>query len=35
VPISVKITRSIMSLWIDPSKVSNHFGNTPIYGSAR
>jgi hypothetical protein len=35
VPISVKITSGVMSLWIDPSKVSNHFGNTPIYGSAR
>jgi hypothetical protein len=33
VPISVKIIdRSAFSLWIDPSKIGNHFGNTPIYG---
>ena len=33
VPVSIKITdRSTFSLWIDPSKIGNHFGNTPIYG---
>ena len=33
VPVSVKIIdRSTFSLWIDPSKIGNHFGNTPIYG---
>ena len=33
VPISIKIIdRSAFSLWIDPSKIGNHFGNTPIYG---
>jgi hypothetical protein len=33
VPVSIKITdRSTFSLWIDPSKTGNHFGNTPIYG---
>ncbi len=33
VPISIKIIdRSVLSLWIDPSKIGNHFGNTPIYG---
>ncbi|PWU78699.1 MAG: hypothetical protein DLM72_21240 [Candidatus Nitrosopolaris wilkensis] len=33
VPVSVKlIDRSAFSLWIDPSKIGNHFGNTPIYG---
>lgn len=33
VPVSVKIIdRSAFSLWIDPSKIGNHFGNTPIYG---
>jgi len=33
VPVSVKIVdRSAFSLWIDPSKTGNHFGNTPIYG---
>jgi hypothetical protein len=35
VPVSIKIRHSVMSLWIDPSKVSNHFGNTPIYGTVR
>jgi hypothetical protein len=34
VPISIKLMHGVMSLWVDPSKVSNHFGNTPIYGSA-
>lgn len=33
VPVSVKIIDdSAFSLWIDPSKIGNHFGNTPIYG---
>jgi hypothetical protein len=33
VPVSIKIIdRSTFSLWIDPSKIGNHFGNTPIYG---
>jgi hypothetical protein len=33
VPVSIKIIdRSAFSLWIDPSKIGNHFGNTPIYG---
>ena len=33
VPVSVKIIdRSAFNLWIDPSKIGNHFGNTPIYG---
>lgn len=33
VPVSVKIIdRSAFSFWIDPSKIGNHFGNTPIYG---
>ncbi|NAL78835.1 hypothetical protein DYY65_11425 [Nitrososphaera sp. AFS] len=33
VPISIKIMNShTISLWIDPTKVQNHFGNTPIYG---
>jgi hypothetical protein len=22
-----------ISIWVDPSKVNNHFGNTPIYGT--
>jgi hypothetical protein len=33
VPISIKIMNGhTISLWIDPTKVGNHFGNTPIYG---
>lgn len=33
VPVSMKIIdRSTFSLWIDPSKIGDHFGNTPIYG---
>ncbi|SRR6266540_4121927 len=23
----------VISIWVDPSKVDNHFGNTPIYGN--
>jgi hypothetical protein len=34
VPIGVTIMhQGSMSLWIDPTKVNNHFGNTPIYGT--
>jgi hypothetical protein len=34
VPISIKlIGDSAISIWIDPSKTENHFGNTPIYGA--
>jgi hypothetical protein len=33
VPVSIKIIdRSAFSLWIDPSRIGNHFGDTPIYG---
>jgi hypothetical protein len=33
VPISIKLMGpQAMSLWIDPTKTENHFGNTPIYG---
>ncbi len=33
VPISIKLMGpQAMSLWIDPGKTNNHFGNTPIYG---
>lgn len=33
VPISIKIMNGhTISLWIDPTKVQGHFGNTPIYG---
>jgi hypothetical protein len=34
VPISIKLMgNSAISIWIDPSKTGNHFGNTPIYGA--
>ena len=34
VPISIKLMGdSAVSIWIDPSKTENHFGNTPIYGA--
>jgi hypothetical protein len=36
VPISIRImNESVMSLWMDPTKTDNHFGNTPIYGHVR
>ena len=34
VSISVKrIDNNVISLWADPTKVNNHFGNTPIFGT--
>jgi hypothetical protein len=36
VPISIKLMGDkAVSIWIDPSKTENHFGNTPIYGGQR
>ena len=33
IPSSVTITGDkVISIWLDPSKVNNHYGNTPIYG---
>ncbi len=33
VPISIKaLNNNVISIWTDPSKINNHFGNTPIYG---
>ena len=33
IPISAKVmNNSIISIWLDPAKVKNHFGDTPIYG---
>jgi hypothetical protein len=33
VPTSIKMMdKGTISLWVDPSKINNHFGNTPIYG---
>ena len=34
VPTSIKILdHNAITLWFDPAKVENHFGNTPIYGT--
>ena len=34
VPISIRtLNNNIISIWVDPVKTMNHFGNTPIYGS--
>ena len=36
VPISISIlNQRAMSMWIDPTKTNNHFGNAPIYGTIR
>ena len=33
VPLSIKsMNNNVISIWIDPTKVNNHFGNTPIFG---
>ncbi|HEY7108398.1 MAG TPA: hypothetical protein VH415_03125 [Nitrososphaeraceae archaeon] len=34
VPINIRImNQDALSIWINPAKVNNHFGNTPIYGT--
>jgi hypothetical protein len=34
VPVSIKrIDNNVVSIWADPSRVNNHFGNTPIFGT--
>src|SRR5919108_983165 len=34
VPISIKaMDNNAVSIWVDPTKVNNHFGNTPIFGT--
>jgi hypothetical protein len=33
VPVSIKVLdNNVISIWMDPAKINNHFGNTPIYG---
>ena len=33
VPISIKtLNNNVISIWTDPVKINDHFGNTPIYG---
>jgi hypothetical protein len=34
VPVSIKsMNNNVLSIWVDPAKVNNHFGNTPIFGT--
>jgi hypothetical protein len=34
VPISIKFMGDkVISIWVDPTKTDNHFGNTPIFGT--
>jgi hypothetical protein len=34
VPVSIKrIDSDVLSIWADPTKINNHFGNTPIFGT--
>ncbi|MFL6432012.1 MAG: hypothetical protein ACJ71X_11250 [Nitrososphaeraceae archaeon] len=34
VPLSIRtLDDNVISIWIDPAKTMNHFGNTPIYGT--
>ena len=34
VPISIRtLSDNVISIWVDPAKTMNHFGNTPIYGT--
>ena len=34
VPMSIKAMDSnAISIWVDPTKINNHFGNTPIFGT--
>jgi hypothetical protein len=33
VPISIRTLSDVISIWVDPAKTMNHFGNTPVYGT--
>jgi hypothetical protein len=34
VPVSIKaMNNNVISIWADPTKTNNHFGNTPIFGT--
>jgi hypothetical protein len=34
IPVSIKaMDNNAVSIWIDPTKIQNHFGNTPIFGT--
>jgi hypothetical protein len=33
VPLSIKsMNNNVISIWVDPTKINNHFGDTPIFG---
>jgi hypothetical protein len=33
IPISIKVMNNrVISIWLDPAKVKDHYGNTPIFG---
>jgi hypothetical protein len=33
VPVSIRsMDNNVISIWADPTKINNHFGNTPIFG---
>ena len=33
IPTTIRITGDkVISVWLDPSRIENHYGNTPIYG---
>jgi hypothetical protein len=33
IPTSIRIMGDkVISIWLDPSRIENHYGNTPIYG---
>ena len=32
--VSIKMMdNNAVSIWVDPTKINNHFGNTPIFGT--
>jgi hypothetical protein len=34
IPISIKFMGDkVISMWLDPTKINNHYGNTPIFGT--
>ena len=34
VPVGIRtLSDNVISIWVDPAKTMNHFGNTPIYGT--
>jgi hypothetical protein len=36
VPLSIKaMDNNAVSVWVDPTKIQNHFGNTPIFGTIK